>query len=93
MKFVLILAFVFQQAVAAQALRPTPTSRQTPGNPGSSQDPLAQQAPGTAMPSGTDAAAGTPMPSPRLERIANDNAEPKDQGANTSRLGHHSWIF
>ncbi len=82
MRFVLIVALIFQQLIPAQALPPTPASKQTPGSPGSSQDPLAQQPPGTPTPSGTDAAAGNPAPSSTLQHVANDKAQAKDQRAN-----------
>jgi outer membrane protein len=83
MRFVLILALIWQQLALAQALPPTPTSRQTPGSPGSRQDPLAQQPPGAPIPSGTTAAAGTPAPSSVLQNVESNNAEPKDQKANS----------
>ncbi len=45
------------------------------------QDPLAQQPPGTPLPSGTSAAAGRPTPSPLLQSVANDKATPKEEHA------------
>ncbi len=82
MRFVVIAALLWQQLASAQALPPTPTSKQTPGDPGSVQDPLRQQAAGTPTPSGTQVAAGQPTPSPVLQQVEASKTEPKDEKIN-----------
>ena len=81
MRFVVIVALVWQQLASAQALPPTPTSKETPGDPGSVQDPLGQPA-RTASRSGTNVAPGHPAPSSVLQQVEGNKSEPKDEKAN-----------
>jgi outer membrane protein len=80
MRLALVLALVWQQIMPAQTLPGSSATKQT-GGAGSAQDPLAKQQPGSALPSGTDQAAGKTEAAPALSKIESNDATPKYEDA------------